>query len=81
MFETLVEYINSFFAPMDKKYCNLFYGLSFMNFFALIIVIINLFFLLTTQKKNMNLIVISFTNIIILFINYISNRLLFNMCK
>ena len=81
MFDTILEDINGLFAPMDKKYCSLFYGLSFVNFFALVIVVINLFFLLTSQKRNMNLVVISVSNIIILLINYIPNRLFFNMCK
>jgi hypothetical protein len=81
MLDSFIQDINGLFAPMDKKYCNLFYAISFINFFVMILVVINLFFLLTSQKKNMALIVISVSNILILGINYISNRLFFNMCK
>ena len=78
---SLTEDFNSLFAPMNKKYCDLFYGISVFYFFLMISSIISLIFLFKDIKRNKFLIVNSVVIIVMLGINYIYNRLLFNMCK
>ena len=78
---SLTEDFNSRFAPMNKKYCDLFYGISVFYFFLMISSIISLIFLFKDIKRNKFLIVNSIVIIVMLGINYIYNRLLFNMCK
>ncbi len=78
---SLTEDFNSLFAPMNKKYCDLFYGISVFYFFLMISSIISLIFLFKDIKRNKFLIVNSIVIIVMLGINYIYNRLLFNMCK
>ena len=78
---SLVQDFNSLFAPMNKKYCDLFYGISVFYFFLMISSIISLIFLFKDIKRNKFLIVNSIVIIVMLGINYIYNRLLFNMCK
>jgi hypothetical protein len=78
---TFAQNFNSLFAPMDKKYCDLFYGISIFYFFLMITAIVSLIFLFNDMKRNKYLIVNSVVIIATLGINYIYNRLLFNMCK
>ena len=78
---SLTEDFNSLFAPMNKKYCDLFYGISVFYFLLMISSIISLIFLFKDIKRNKYLIVNSIVIIVMLGINYIYNRLLFNMCK
>lgn len=78
---SLVQDFNSLFAPMNKKYCDLFYGISVFYFLLMISSIISLLFLFRDIKRNKYLIVNSVVIIVMLCINYIYNRLLFNMCK
>jgi putative flippase GtrA len=78
---TIAQNFNSLFAPMDKKYCDLFYGISIFYFFLMITAIVSLIFLFKDMKRNKYLIVNSVVIVATLGINYIYNRLLFNMCK
>jgi len=78
---TFAQNFNSLFAPMDKKYCDLFYGISIFYFFLMITAIVSLIFLFNDMKRNKYLIVNSVVIVATLGINYIYNRLLFNMCK
>ena len=78
---SLVQDFNSLFAPMNKKYCDLFYGISVFYFLLMISSIISLLFLFRDIKRHKYLIVNSVVIIVMLCINYIYNRLLFNMCK
>ena len=78
---TIAQDFNSLFAPMDKKYCDLFYGISIFYFFLMITAIISLIFLFKDMKRNKYLIVNSVVIVATLGINYVYNRLLFNMCK
>jgi len=78
---SLTEDFNSLFAPMNKKYCDLFYGISVFYFILMISSIVSLIFLFKDIKRNKFLIVNSVVIIVMLGINYIYNRLLFNMCK
>ena len=78
---TFAQNFNSLFAPMDKKYCDLFYGISIFYFFLMITAVVSLIFLFNDMKRNKYLIVNSVVIVATLGINYIYNRLLFNMCK
>lgn len=78
---TFFEEINHLFSPMDKKYCSLFHGISIFYFLIMIISVVNLFFLFKDIKRNKMVIINSVIVILMLAINYIYNRLLFNMCK
>ena len=78
---SLTEDFNSLFAPMNKKYCDLFYGISVFYFFLMISSLVSLIFLFKDIKRNKFLIINSIVIIVMLGINYIYNRLLFNMCK
>jgi hypothetical protein len=78
---SLTEDFNSLFAPMNKKYCDLFYGISVFYFILMLSSIVSLIFLFKDIKRNKFLIVNSIVIVVMLGINYIYNRLLFNMCK
>ena len=78
---TIAQDFNSLFAPMDKKYCDLFYAISVFYFILMITAIISLFFLFKDIKRNKYLIVNSVVIVATLGNNYIYNRLQFNMCK
>jgi hypothetical protein len=78
---SIAQDFNSLFAPMDKKYCDLFYGISIFYFFLMITATVSLIFLFKDMKRNKYLIVNSVVIVATLGINYIYNRLLFNMCK
>lgn len=78
---SLVQDFNSLFAPMDKKYCDLFYGISVFYFLMMIVSIVSLIFLFKDLKRNKFVIVNSVVLVAMLGVNYIYNRLLFNMCK
>ena len=73
-FQTLVD-------PMDKKYCNVFYGLSIYYIISMVLLIFASIFLLGDIKRNKMRIFYSLIAIITLFVMYVSNRLLYNMCK
>ena len=66
---------------MSKKYCDLFFYLSFINFFMMVGTIIGLLFMFRDVKRNKFLIINSVILIAVQSVNYIYNRLLFNMCK
>ena len=78
---TFMQDFNSLFAPMDKKYCGIFYGISFIYFFLMISSIVSLVFLLKDFKRYKFLIFQSIIVMIGFGVNYFYNRLLFNMCK
>ncbi len=78
---SFVQSFNNLFAPMDKKYCELFHGISMFYFFIMIIAIGNFLFLFKDIKRNKFLMINSLVVVLMLGINYIYNRLLFNMCK
>ena len=78
---SFVQGFNDLFSPMDKKYCSLFHGISVFHFIIMIIAIINLVFLFLNFKRNKMFILNSVVVVLMFGINYIYNRLLFNMCK
>ena len=78
---SLTQDFNNLFAPMDKKYCELFHGISVFYFLIMILAIFNFVFLFKDIKKNKYLMINSIVVVLMLGINYIYNRLLFNMCN
>ena len=78
---SLVQDFNNLFSPMNNKYCDLFYGIYVFYFLMMIVSIVSLIFLFKDIKRNKYLIVNSAVVVTMLGINYIYNRLLFNMCK
>lgn len=78
---SIIQDFNNLFAPMNKKYCELFHGISIFYFLIMLMAIINFFFLFKDIKRNKLLMVNSIVVILMLGVNYIYNRLLFNMCK
>jgi hypothetical protein len=78
---SFVQNFNNLFSPMDKKYCAVFHGISMFYFFIMVIAIIHFVFLFQDIKRNKNFIFSSIIAILTIGINYIYNRLLFNMCK
>ena len=78
---SLMQDFNGLFSPMDKKYCELFHVISMFYFFIMIGAIIHFLFLFKDIKRNKNFIFSSVIVIMTIGINYIYNRLLFNMCK
>ncbi len=78
---SLIQDFNNLFSPLDKKYCDLFYAISVIYFLVMIVSIVSLVFLFKDIKRNKYVIGNSIAVIIMLAVNYIYNRLLFNMCK
>jgi putative flippase GtrA len=78
---TLVQDFNNLFSPMDKKYCELFHAISVFYFLIMIMSVVSLVFLFKDIKRNKYVIANSIIVVLMLGVNYIYNRLLFNMCK
>jgi len=78
---SIVQDFNNLFSPMDKKYCELFYAISLFYFFIMIMSVVSLVFLFRDIKRNKYLIANSVIVVLMLGVNYIYNRLLYNMCK
>ena len=78
---SLIQDFNNLFSPMDKKYCELFHAISVFYFLIMIMSIISLIFLFKDIKRNKYVIRNSVIVVLMLGVNYIYNRLLFNMCK
>ena len=78
---SLVQDFNNLFSPMDKKYCELFHAISVFYFLIMIMSLISLIFLFKDIKRNKYVIANSVIVVLMLGVNYIYNRLLFNMCK
>jgi hypothetical protein len=78
---SLIQEFNNLFSPMDKKYCELFHAISVFYFLIMIMSVVSLVFLFKDIKRNKYVIVNSIMVVLMLGVNYIYNRLLFNMCK
>ena len=64
---TITQDFNSLFAPMNKKYCDLFYGISVFYFFLMISSVISLIFMFKDIKRNKLLIVNSLVIIVMMW--------------
>jgi len=77
--------MNSLFGPLNEKYCNVFLFLSVFSFSMVVITLLvflgNFVYFLNSKHHNIGML------FFILFItsgyviNYLSTRLLYNMCK
>lgn len=70
------DLMNFFFGPLGSEYCNIFFFYTVFSLISLVLVIIATIVSVFKRKFNWNSIAI----IIINFIMYTQNRLLFNMC-
>jgi len=73
--------MNSLFGPLGKKYCNLFLLLSAIALFFLITMVIGLLFMLTKKKVDGWTVFAIIWASVLYLIQYINNRILYNMCK
>lgn len=72
-----------FFGPLDSRYCLLFYSFSIVGFLLFCRVLVGTITgLFMKQKKKVSFLEISFTIyvLIMLFMMYFQNRLLYSMC-
>ena len=74
------QYFNSLFSPMPQKYCSVFYGFSLIQLLGIIVLSLNFIYMLRDIKRNTPMLIHTFIYILLLIVNYIYNRLLFNMC-
>lgn len=77
---TFATDFNNLFGALPSKYCDLFYGISVLYFILMIMAIVSLVFLFRDYKRNKYNIMPSVLTIVMLGVNYIYQRLLFNMC-
>jgi hypothetical protein len=73
----------SLFGPLPGKYCYLFYSLSLISFVLFILTIIGFLVLLINPGKEVTYLTLInvFYVIILYFVIYLQNRILFNMCE
>lgn len=71
---------DTFFGPLDRKYCTYFLVLSVISFILILISGVNLLFMLMDYKKNSYHIMQTINAMIMTGIAYLSNRLLHTMC-
>jgi len=70
------------FAPtLSKKYCDLFYVITIVQFLFLALAVVALFFSLADFKKNKFVVTSQVLAIVTLLIQYIYNRVLYTMCS
>ncbi len=73
--------LESYFGPLDKKYCVYFYMLSVFFGFIFITTLFLIIFTIIFYHKKMNIIVQLIFMLINSFIAYFVNRLLNTMCN
>lgn len=74
------EFFDSFFGPLNKKYCFFFYFFGILAFIIMVILIISIIYSLATKSQNIQMTIIMATHIPTLFIVYFQNRILHSMC-
>ena len=74
--------LESYFTPLDKKYCNYFYILSiiFAIIFVLVLVTLIIGILKFHKKLDKFLLFNGICILINMFVGYFVNRLLYSMC-
>ena len=70
------DLMNLFFGPLGDEYCNIFFFYTLFSLISLILVVIMTVLSVFKKKFNWN----SIALIVITFITYAQNRLLYNMC-
>jgi hypothetical protein len=73
--------MNSLFGPLGKKYCNLFLLISAIALFFLVMVVVGLLMMFTKKRVDGSAVFAAALVAIMYLIQYIQNRILYNMCK
>lgn len=75
----------SLFGPLNEKYCNVFLFLSVFSFSMVVITLLtfmgNFVYFLNTKNNNVGMLFFILFISLGYVINYLSTRLLYNMCK
>lgn len=79
--ETLAQDFNKLFAPLDKKYCDLFFYISVYYLIALVVTVIGIIRLFGDNKSNKYILITAIVWLPQFAIGYYYNRILLNMCK
>ena len=73
--------MNSLFGPLGKKYCNLFLLISAIALFFLVMVVVGVVLMFTKKKVDGTAVFSACLVATMYLIQYIQNRILYNMCK
>ena len=73
--------MNSLFGPLGKKYCNLFLLISAIALFFLVMVVVGVVLMFMKKKVDGNAVFSACLVATMYLIQYIQNRILYNMCK
>jgi hypothetical protein len=79
--ESIARDFNNLFAPLDQKYCGLFFYISLYYLVALVFTIFGIIRLFGDNKSNKYILITALVWLPQLIIGYFYNRILFNMCK
>ena len=73
---------NYLFGPLDKRYCLLFYIFSILGFFAFFVALVGVVvsFVRGTKKLSATEVFFVVYSLLMSFLVYIQNRLLYSMC-
>lgn len=71
---------DSITGSLSKDYCIYFYILTILSFIGLVVSILSLVFALFSKKLSPEIFVGMLALPFSIFLNYLSNRLLYNMC-
>jgi hypothetical protein len=76
------SFMDRFFGPLSKEYCNYFYIVSIIFAISFVFIIISILYLMVTniKKFDMSLTISSLSSLISLLAAYLVNRLLYTMC-
>lgn len=71
-----------FFGTLSKEYCSLFYVLMIVSFVLMCsVVLVTIGFALNTKKSSFKIIAFGVFELLVLFVGYLQQRLLYSMCK
>ena len=73
--------MNSLFGPLGKKYCNLFLIISAIALFFVVMTVVGVLLLFTEKKLNKVAVISGLLLSVMYIIQYVQNRILYNMCK
>ena len=74
------DFMQTYFSPLGKEYCDYFLFLSVLNFLLMVYVIIMAIYIAIFDKKKDGLTAYAISGIS-LFVNYMVTRLLYGMCR
>lgn len=71
---------DTFFGPLSKDYCSLFFFLSVVGLIYVVLAIFAIFGLIFSKKLRPELIVSTITFLAMGIVLYLQNRMLYNIC-